>query len=163
MDLTAARALDPDLDPDALTAGQHAELTAWQRLAAGRSLGTDVFLGEPTAALGGSPGSETRSGSRNGSQSVSTSARETLPLVADRPNWIAQANCRGVDPAVFYPGKGESHAAAKAVCDGCAVREQCLEYALGQGGYGDHGIWAGTSERERRRIRRERARARRAA
>lgn len=50
---------------------------------------------------------------------------------------------------------------AKAVCAGCAVREQCLEFALTNGE--KFGIWGGLSERERRRIRRERARDRGAA
>jgi WhiB family redox-sensing transcriptional regulator len=41
------------------------------------------------------------------------------------------------------------------------VREDCLEYALANGE--KFGIWGGMSERERRRIRRQRALARRAA
>jgi WhiB family redox-sensing transcriptional regulator len=40
------------------------------------------------------------------------------------------------------------------VCRGCEVREQCLEYALINGE--KFGIWGGLSERERRRIRRQR-------
>jgi WhiB family redox-sensing transcriptional regulator len=41
------------------------------------------------------------------------------------------------------------------------VREECLEYALSNGE--KFGIWGGMSERERRRLRRARALARRAA
>jgi len=37
---------------------------------------------------------------------------------------------------------------AKAICDLCAVRGQCLEFALQRGEA--HGIWGGTSESERR-------------
>ena len=44
---------------------------------------------------------------------------------------------------------------------GCVVREDCLEYALQNGE--KFGIWGGMSERERRRIRRQRALARAAA
>ena len=44
---------------------------------------------------------------------------------------------------------------AKEVCRGCIVREDCLEYALLNGE--KFGIWGGMSERERRRIRRQRA------
>jgi WhiB family redox-sensing transcriptional regulator len=40
------------------------------------------------------------------------------------------------------------------------VREDCLEYALANGE--KFGIWGGMSERERRRVRRQRAAARRA-
>ncbi|MEY3132868.1 MAG: hypothetical protein RLZ29_1205, partial [Actinomycetota bacterium] len=39
------------------------------------------------------------------------------------------------------------------------VREQCLEYALANGE--KFGIWGGLSERERRRLRRQRAQANR--
>ncbi len=75
--------------------------------------------------------------------------------------WQQRANCRGVDPDLFYPERGASTREAKAVCGGCEVRFECLEYAL------DHaekfGIWGGLSERERRRLRRERTAARREA
>ena len=37
---------------------------------------------------------------------------------------------------------------AKAICDLCAVRGQCLKFALQRGEA--HGIWGGTSEAERR-------------
>ena len=47
------------------------------------------------------------------------------------------------------------------MCRGCVVREDCLEYALQNGE--KFGIWGGMSERERRRIRRQRALARVAA
>ena len=46
------------------------------------------------------------------------------------------------------------------MCRGCVVRTECLEYALVNGE--KFGIWGGLSERERRRIRRERTIARRA-
>lgn len=79
----------------------------------------------------------------------------------DTEDWQSQANCLGVDPDLFFPERGASTAEAKAVCAGCVVREQCLEYALANGE--KFGIWGGTSERERRVIRRERARQRAAA
>ena len=44
---------------------------------------------------------------------------------------------------------------AKEVCKGCVVRGDCLEYALANGE--KFGIWGGLSERERRRLRRQRA------
>ncbi len=44
--------------------------------------------------------------------------------------WRKHAACRGIDPDVFYPASDEEAGAAKAVCDQCAVREACLEYAL---------------------------------
>lgn len=75
-------------------------------------------------------------------------------------SWQDQANCLGVDPELFFPERGASTREAKEVCKGCAVREACLEYALTTGE--KFGIWGGLSERERRRIRRQRSLARRA-
>ncbi len=75
--------------------------------------------------------------------------------------WQERANCLGVDPDLFFPERGASTREAKAVCGGCEVRLECLEYALCNGE--KFGIWGGLSERERRRLRRQRALARRAA
>jgi WhiB family transcriptional regulator, redox-sensing transcriptional regulator len=69
--------------------------------------------------------------------------------------WQEQANCLGVDPDLFFPERGASTKEAKAVCRGCEVRVECLEYALSHGE--KFGIWGGLSERERRRVRRQRA------
>jgi len=75
--------------------------------------------------------------------------------------WQDLANCLGVDPDLFFPERGASTREAKEVCRGCVVRDECLEFALANGE--KFGIWGGMSERERRRIRRARAIARRAA
>jgi WhiB family redox-sensing transcriptional regulator len=73
--------------------------------------------------------------------------------------WQERANCLGVDPDLFFPERGASTREAKAVCRGCEVRSECLEYALQHGE--KFGIWGGLSERERRRVRRQRALERR--
>jgi len=83
------------------------------------------------------------------------------PNEVDEASWQMEANCLGVDPDLFFPERGASTKEAKAVCRGCMVREDCLEYALANGE--KFGIWGGLSERERRRIRRQRALARAAA
>ena len=75
--------------------------------------------------------------------------------------WQERANCLGVDPDLFFPERGASTREAKSVCGSCEVRLDCLEYALVNGE--KFGIWGGLSERERRRLRRQRALARRAA
>ena len=72
----------------------------------------------------------------------------------DEASWQADANCLGVDPDLFFPERGASTKEAKAVCRGCQVREDCLEYALANGE--KFGIWGGLSERDRRRHRRAR-------
>jgi WhiB family redox-sensing transcriptional regulator len=63
------------------------------------------------------------------------------------------AECKGMDPELFHPNRGEDTAAAKAVCAECLSRVECLEYALANNE--KVGIWGGTSERERRALRRE--------
>jgi WhiB family redox-sensing transcriptional regulator len=81
--------------------------------------------------------------------------------VGEERRWQEQANCLGVDPDLFFPERGASTREAKSVCRGCEVRVECLEYALAHGE--KFGIWGGLSERERRRVRRQRALERRAA
>jgi WhiB family redox-sensing transcriptional regulator len=71
--------------------------------------------------------------------------------------WREQANCTGVDPDLFFPERGQSTGPAKAVCAGCVVREDCLEYALANSE--KFGVWGGMAERERRKVRRARRRA----
>ncbi len=73
-------------------------------------------------------------------------------------SWQSSANCLGVDPDLFFPERGASTREAKEVCRGCVVKDDCLEYALASGE--KFGIWGGMSERERRRIRRQRAQER---
>lgn len=69
--------------------------------------------------------------------------------------WQQYGACRGLDPDMFFPQRGDTVREAKTVCDACPVRPQCLEYAITNGE--KFGIWGGLSERERRRIRRQRA------
>ncbi|HLI24317.1 MAG TPA: WhiB family transcriptional regulator [Acidimicrobiales bacterium] len=71
--------------------------------------------------------------------------------------WRQRAACRGVDPDIFYPLTEEDAGAAKAVCAQCSVRQACLEYALAQ--REKDGVWGGATERERRRILRQRRRS----
>jgi len=68
-----------------------------------------------------------------------------------RNTWREQAACRGIDPNLFHPRRGEDTAPAKAVCEDCPVRRECLVYALAT--VEKHGIWGGLSERERRPLR----------
>jgi WhiB family redox-sensing transcriptional regulator len=70
-----------------------------------------------------------------------------------RPAWHALAACRGKGTDAFFPDRGEPLDDARAVCAGCPVRRECLDFAL-EGSTHLYGVWAGTSERERRRLRR---------
>lgn len=64
------------------------------------------------------------------------------------PDWYRQAACRGLDPDLFYPGRGESAEPARKVCAGCPVSAECLTAAEDQ--LEKFGVWGGLSERQRR-------------
>ncbi len=66
--------------------------------------------------------------------------------------WMADAKCLDADPDAFFPEKGGSTRDAKRICAACSVRDECLQYALGNDER--FGIWGGMSERERRRLKR---------
>ncbi|MFI5756249.1 WhiB family transcriptional regulator [Streptomyces sp. NPDC051569] len=76
---------------------------------------------------------------------------------AETWEWLRQAACVDADPELFFP-VGESGPAAeqaeraKRICHGCPVEKQCLEWALSTGR--TSGVWGGTDEEERRRLRR---------
>lgn len=81
---------------------------------------------------------------------------DLLDALVGRPDWHAQAACRG-HPQLFFPGAGDSTATTREalqMCDTCPVRRPCLDFALAD----PHlvGIWAGTNPAERRRLRKER-------
>jgi WhiB family redox-sensing transcriptional regulator len=69
--------------------------------------------------------------------------------------WMEGAVCTQTDPEVFFPERAErvKASAAKAICRRCPVRDACLEWALDNGER--FGVWGGTSETDRRRLRRE--------
>jgi WhiB family redox-sensing transcriptional regulator len=70
--------------------------------------------------------------------------------------WQAKAACRGPQAVVFFPPshferkdeKAERENRAKAICATCAVRPDCLDYALRI--REPHGIWGGLNELERK-------------
>ena len=64
--------------------------------------------------------------------------------------WMNDGSCRNHPPEVFFPSDGVGVTIAQRICATCPVREPCLEHALEN--RIDHGVWGGTSERERRRI-----------
>jgi WhiB family redox-sensing transcriptional regulator len=69
-------------------------------------------------------------------------------------SWMAHARCRDVPPEVFFPSDGAGVEVAQRYCAECPVASQCLEYALEN--HIEHGVWGGTSERKRRRIKQSR-------
>ena len=90
----------------------------------------------------------------------------SLALGSADYTWRDQATCRDTDPELFFPIGNTGEASrllvrARAVCADCGVRKECLEFALTTNQ--DCGVWGGTSEEERRDIRRRNAAARRAS
>ena len=86
----------------------------------------------------------------------------TAATRADYSDWVIQAVCRHApDDSVWHPESQNrlSTRMAKRICngpdpakhpdEGCPVREQCLAYALARG---EHGIWGGTDDGQRRRM-----------
>ncbi len=68
--------------------------------------------------------------------------------------WMPQGRCREIPPGTFFPSDGVGVEVARRICAECPVKAPCLEYALLH--RIDHGVWGGASERERRRILRQR-------
>jgi WhiB family redox-sensing transcriptional regulator len=68
------------------------------------------------------------------------------------PDWKYAACRNEIDPDIFYPEYGNAAAAytAKRVCRNCLLHWQCLDWAVRN--REEHGVWGGTSERERRRL-----------
>jgi len=72
--------------------------------------------------------------------------------------WHLKAACRGPESTLFFPPSAPERreerdareAKAKRICMQCAVRDDCLEFALRV--REPHGIWGGLTESERRRL-----------
>lgn len=64
--------------------------------------------------------------------------------------WMADAVCRQTDPELWFPELGSSGRAAKRICEQCPMAAQCLAYALE---HQERGIWGGTSEKQRQKLR----------
>lgn len=73
-------------------------------------------------------------------------------------NWISRAACRTESTNTFFIARGDPDQARKrqkafAICEECPVRKSCLEYAMVNR---ETGIWGGTSDADRRRMKRSR-------
>ncbi len=75
--------------------------------------------------------------------------------------WRSKAACLNEDPELFFPIGTTGPALdqmerAKEICRRCDVITQCLRWAMDTGQ--EAGIWGGTSEEDRRILRRNRRR-----
>ena len=70
------------------------------------------------------------------------------------PVWRSEAACIGAPTDLFFPENSMTVSKiAKAICDSCPVKEQCLEFALVT--FENHGYWGGTTPKQRRILRAE--------
>lgn len=74
-----------------------------------------------------------------------------VSILGERPSWERKAACRGKGCNLWFTSSTEDLEAARAVCEPCSVRRECLAYALSDRTL--EGIWAGTTEADRRRMR----------
>ena len=77
-------------------------------------------------------------------------------MSAKQIQWRELGACRGLEPDIFYPDDDDDAVEAKSVCAQCGVRVACLEYASVS--REKSGVWGGATERERRRLIRQRRR-----
>jgi len=82
----------------------------------------------------------------------------TIALSNASYEWRHASLCRDTSPELFFPvgttGPALAQIAeAKVVCGQCPVTGECLEFALATNQ--DSGVWGGTSEEERRILRRQ--------
>ena len=80
---------------------------------------------------------------------------EQLPTLEDlcrRPPWQRRAACRGESIETFIPRPGGNFTRARELCARCPVRQECFVIALADPEL--VGMWAGSTERERRKLRR---------
>jgi WhiB family redox-sensing transcriptional regulator len=67
-------------------------------------------------------------------------------------SWQLEASCAGLDTEMFFPEPGQAiERSIKKMCAACPVNADCLAYALADASLA--GVWAGTSERQRRQLR----------
>ena len=82
------------------------------------------------------------------------------------PSGVRVAACRDTEPELFFPIGTTGMAtdqieSAKRVCDHCDAQKACLEFALATNQ--ESGVWGGTTEDERRKLRKQWLAARRRA
>ena len=75
----------------------------------------------------------------------------SLAELLHRPPWMMFGACADQPTDVFFPKRGGDAKPAKTICARCSVQQECLDFALAEPEM--HGIYGGTSQKERRRIR----------
>lgn len=98
---------------------------------------------------------------RTASLDTARSPHRGLRPVYDEWAWQEESNCRDEESELFFldplargKSKRDKENAAKKVCKGCPVIEQCLSHALTVPEY--FGVWGGMTADERNHILRQR-------
>jgi len=71
------------------------------------------------------------------------------PVLDERP-WAVFSACREADPSLFFATTRDDERTALVVCSSCAVKDDCLDFALDT--RERFGVWGGTTERDRKRL-----------
>lgn len=68
--------------------------------------------------------------------------------------WMESANCENADPELFFTQETDIGAVeeAKQICSGCAVEDQCRDWAIR---YKEKGVWGGTTLTQRKRLKKQ--------
>jgi WhiB family redox-sensing transcriptional regulator len=87
-----------------------------------------------------------RDGAADASDPTATATAASGPFA-----WMDRSACRDKDPALFFPEVGGKSRAAKRICASCPVQQECAAFVQAtQANYeDDHGVYAGTTPRER--------------
>lgn len=74
---------------------------------------------------------------------------DTWAMLNRNFEWQDDANCKGLGDLFFFErgANGNKIATAKAICNACKVKGDCLEFALEN--KFEYGIWGGKTPKER--------------
>lgn len=84
---------------------------------------------------------------------------DQIAELAQKPEWFQKAKCWGMGNDFFFPNKGTLSREQKEFCAECPTRAECLDYGINI----RFGIYGGTSERQRRVLRKNYSPAKRDA
>lgn len=81
---------------------------------------------------------------------IRTHTDAPTPFTIRPETWMVDAACATTDPDMFFPDPGDAGMAARRICAGCDVTDQCLEYAIRNNE--THGIYGGLPARTRQKL-----------
>jgi WhiB family redox-sensing transcriptional regulator len=81
----------------------------------------------------------------------------SVPDTEPGREWLTEASCRAEDPETFFPDNNAAQIEyAKAICETCPVRRECLidcmAHEAGRSAKSRWGVYAGLTPRQRERL-----------